>query len=171
MQESNLNSFNNNNNDNDTSRSIINKENQKIYKLSFRKKNLSDNSPELAKLSELNPDNILLLNLSHNNLTFLPENLLTLKNLISLDLRKNAFKDMNNIIDFISKYKYLTDLKIDFSSSSQVQTLLKKIPNLLFINNKSTEEYINPIDINKDILDEISIEKKLVKIYMNAFKI
>ena len=161
MQESNLSSFNNNNNDNDTSRSIINKENQKIYKLSFRKKNLSDNSPELAKLSELNPDNILLLNLSHNNLTFLPENLLTLKNLISLDLRKNAFKDMNNIIDFLSKYKYLTDLKIDFSSSSQVQTLLKKIPNLLFINNKSTEEYINPIDINKDILDEISIEKKL----------
>ena len=161
MQESNLSSFNNNNNDNDTSRSIINKENQKTYKLSFRKKNLSDNSPELAKLSELNPDNILLLNLSHNNLTFLPENLLTLKNLISLDLRKNAFKDMNNIIDFLSKYKYLTDLKIDFSSSSQVQTLLKKIPNLLFINNKSTEEYINPIDINKDILDEISIEKKL----------
>ena len=161
MQESNLSSFNNNNNDNDTSRSIINKENQKIYKLSLRKKNLSDNSPELAKLSELNPDNILLLNLSHNNLTFLPENLLTLKNLISLDLRKNAFKDMNNIIDFLSKYKYLTDLKIDFSSSSQVQTLLKKIPNLLFINNKSTEEYINPIDINKDILDEISIEKKL----------
>ena len=161
MQESNLNSFNNNNNDNDTSRSIINKENQKIYKLSFRKKNLSDNSPELTKLSELNPDNILLLNLSHNNLTFLPENLLTLKNLISLDLRKNAFKDMNNIIDFLSKYKYLTDLKIDFSSSSQVQTLLKKIPNLLFINNKSTEEYINPIDINKDILEEISIEKQL----------
>jgi len=161
MQESNLSSFNNNSNDNDTSRSIINKENQKTYKLSFRKKNLSDNSPELAKLSELNPDNILLLNLSHNNLTFLPENLLTLKNLISLDLRKNAFKDINNIIDFISKYKYLTDLKIDFSSSSQVQTLLKKIPNLLFINNKSTEEYINPIDINKDILDEISIEKKL----------
>ena len=161
MQESNLSSFNNNNNDNDTSRSIINKENQKTYKLSFRKKNLSDNSPELAKLSELNPDNILLLNLSHNNLTFLPENLLTLKNLISLDLRKNAFKDMNNIIDFLSKYKYLTDLKIDFSSSSQVQTLLKKIPNLLFINNKSTEEYINPIDINKEILEEISIEKKL----------
>ena len=161
MQESNLSSFNNYNNDNDTSRSIINKENQKTYKLSFRKKNLSDNSPELSKLSELNPDNILLLNLSHNNLTFLPENLLTLKNLISLDLRKNAFKDMNNIIDFLSKYKYLTDLKIDFSSSSQVQTLLKKIPNLLFINNKSTEEYINPIDINKEILEEISIEKKL----------
>ena len=161
MQESNLSSFNNYNNDNDTSRSIINKENQKTYKLSFRKKNLSDNSPELAKLSELNPDNILLLNLSHNNLTFLPENLLTLKNLISLDLRKNAFKDMNNIIDFLSKYKYLTDLKIDFSSSSQVQTLLKQIPNLLFINNKSTEEYINPIDINKEILEEISIEKKL----------
>ena len=159
MQESTFSSFNNNENENSTTK--LNKEKQKTYKLLLRKKNLSDNSPELSKISESNPENILLLNLSHNNLTFLPDNFLSFKNLISLDLRKNAFKDINNIIDFLSQYKYLTDLKIDFSSSSQVQTLLNKIPSLLFINNKSTEEYINPIDINKDILDEISIEKKL----------
>ena len=159
MQESTFSSFNNNENENSTTK--LNKEKQKTYKLLLRKKNLSDNSPELSKISESNPENILLLNLSHNNLTFLPDNFLSFKNLISLDLRKNSFKDINNIIDFLSQYKYLTDLKIDFSSSSQVQTLLNKIPNLLFINNKSTEEYINPIDINKDILDEISIEKKL----------
>ena len=159
MQESTFSSFNNNENENSTTK--LNKEKQKTYKLLLRKKNLSDNSPELSKISESNPENILLLNLSHNNLTFLPDNFLSFKNLISLDLRKNSFKDINNIIDFLSQYKYLTDLKIDFSSSSQVQMLLNKIPNLLFINNKSTEEYINPIDINKDILDEISIEKKL----------
>ena len=157
MQESTFSSFNNNENENSTTK--LNKEKQKTYKLLLRKKNLSDNSPELSKISESNPENILLLNLSHNNLTFLPDNFLSFKNLISLDLRKNAFKDINNIIDFLSQYKYLTDLKIDFSSSSQVQMLLNKIPNLLFINNKSTEEYINPIDINKDILDEISKEK------------
>ena len=159
MQESTFSSFNNNENENSTTK--LNKEKQKTYKLLLRKKNLSDNSPELSKISESNPENILLLNLSHNNLTFLPDNFLSFKNLISLDLRKNSFKDINNIIDFLSQYKYLTDLKIDFSSSSQVQMLLNKIQNLLFINNKSTEEYINPIDINKDILDEISIEKKL----------
>ena len=161
MQESPFSSFNSNNIESETSTVKISKEKQKLYKLILRKKNLSDNSPEITKISELNPENIFLLNLSYNNLTFLPENLNSLKNIISLDLRKNSFKDMNKIIEFISQYKYLSDLKIDFSSSSQVQTLLNKIPNLLFINNKSTEEYIYPIDINKDILDKIAIEKKL----------
>ena len=161
MQESPLRNFNENNNESDTSAIKLNKDKLKIYKLNLRKNNLSDNSPELSKIPDSNSDNIILFNLSHNNLTFLPENLHSLKNIISLDLRKNAFKDINTIIDFISQYKYLTDLKIDFSNSSQVQTLLNKIPNLLFINHKSTEEYITPIDVSKDILDQIAIEKKL----------
>ena len=161
MQESPFNSFNINNNENDTSMVKLNNNKQKLYKLILRKNNLSDDSPEISKISELNPDNIYLLNLSYNNLTFLPENFHSLENIISLDLRKNNFKDMNKIIEFISQYKYLTDLKMDISSSSQVQTLLNKIPHLLYINNKSTEEYINPVDINKDILDQIAIEKKL----------
>ena len=161
MQESPFSSFNTNNNESDTSTLKLSKDKQKLYKLILRKKNLADNSPEITKTSELNPENIFLLNLSHNNLTYLPENFHSLKNIISLDLRKNSFKDMNKIIEFISKYKYLTEFKIDFSSSSQVQTLLNKNPNLLFINNKSTEEYINPIDVNKEILEQISIEKKL----------
>ena len=161
MQESPFNSFNINSNENDTSMVKLNNNKQKLYKLILRKNNLSDDSPEITKISELNPDNIYLLNLSYNNLTFLPENFHSLENIISLDLRKNNFKDMNKIIEFISQYKYLTDLKIDISSSSQVQTLLNKIPHLLYINNKSTEEYINPVDINKDILEQIAIEKKL----------
>ena len=160
MKESSLSSFNNNN-ESDTSTNRLVKEKQKIYRLNLGRKNLSDNSPEIVNISDSNPENILLCNLSHNNLTFLPDNFHLLKNIISLDLRKNPFKDMNKIIEFISQYKYLTDLKIDFSNSSQVQILLNKIQNLLYINNKSTEEYITPIDINKDILEQIAIEKKL----------
>ena len=159
MQDSTYTSFNNN--ESETSTNKISKDKQKQYKLNFHKKNLKDTSPELTKISELNNDNILLCNLSHKNLTVFPEKLNTLKSLISLDIRKNAFKDINKVIESLSSYKYLTDLKIDFSSSSQVQILLNKIPNLLFINGKSTEEYINPIDINKEIIDEIAIEKKL----------
>ena len=160
MKESSLSSFNNNN-ESDTSTNRLVKEKQKIYRLNLCRKNLSDNSPEIVNISDSNSENILLCNLSHNNLTFLPDNFHLLKNIISLDLRKNPFKDMNKIIEFISQYKYLTDLKIDFSNSSQVQILLNKIQNLLYINNKSTEEYITPIDINKDILEQIAIEKKL----------
>jgi hypothetical protein len=133
---------------------------QKIRKLILRKKNLNDNSKEITEISENYPD-LLQLNLSYNNLTILPQNINILKNLISIDLRKNAFKDINKIINNLSKFQYLTDLKIDFSNSSQVQTLLNKIPNLLYINGKSTEEYITAVDVNKEYVDEISIEKKL----------
>ena len=133
---------------------------QKIRKLILRKKNLNDNSKEISDLSE-NYQDLLQLNLSSNNLTTLPQNITSLKNLLSIDLRKNQFKDINKIINILSKFRYLTDLKVDFTNSSQVQTLLSKIPNLLYINGISTEEYINSIDISKDFVEEIAIEKKL----------
>ena len=161
MQELTYNSFNNNIIECETPKNKSPREKQKTYKLILRKKNITETSPELINIPDINPESILLCNLSHNNLTVLPENLKLLKSLISLDIRKNSFKDINAIIEYISQYKYLTDLKIDFTSSSQVQTLLNKIPNLLFINSKSTEEYINPIDVQKDLLDAIAIEKKL----------
>ena len=161
MQDLTYNSFNNNINEPETPTNKTSREKQKNYKLILRKKNINDTSPEIMNISDINSDNILLCNISHNNLTILPENLKLLKNLISLDIRKNSFKDINTIIEYISQYKYLTDLKIDFTSSSQVQTLLNKVPNLLYINGKSTEEYITPIDVNKDLLDSIAIEKKL----------
>ena len=161
MQELTYNSFNNNIIECDTPKNKSPREKQKTYKLILRKKNITETSPELINIPDINPQSILLCNLSHNNLTVLPENFKLLKSLISLDIRKNSFKDINAIIEYISQYKYLTDLKIDFTSSSQVQTLLNKIPNLLFINSKSTEEYINPIDVQKDLLDAIAIEKKL----------
>ena len=159
MQDSAYSSFNNN--ESDTSLIKQGKEKSKIYKLILSKKKLTENSPEISNISKENSENILLCNLCQNNLTTLPENLKSLQNLISLDLRKNNFKDINEIIEFVSQYKYLSDLKLDFSNSSQVQTLLNKIHNLLYINGKSTEEYITPIDINKNIVDEIAIEKKL----------
>jgi len=159
MQDSAYSSFNNN--ESDTSLIKQGKEKSKIYKLILRKKKLTENSPEISNISKENSENILLCNLCQNNLTTLPENLKSLQNLISLDLRKNNIKDINEIIEFVSQYKYLSDLKLDFSNSSQVQTLLNKIHNLLYINGKSTEEYITPIDINKNIVDEIAIEKKL----------
>ena len=132
----------------------------KTRKLILRKKNLTDNSKEFTDIFDNYPD-LLHLNLSYNNLTDLPQSFNNIKNLISLDLRKNLFKDINKVINVLSQFQFLTDLKIDFSSSTQVQTLLNKSPNLLFVNGKSTVNYIPPIDVNKNLVDEISIEKKL----------
>ena len=134
----------------------------KIRKLNYRKNNLNNDSKEVVELSDMKYPDLLKLSLSYNNLTELPKNIFSLKNLISLDLRKNNFKDVNSIIDNIStSLKYITELKIDFNNSSQIQNLLSKIPNLLYINGKNTSNYISSIDVNKNILEQIDMQKKL----------
>ena len=134
----------------------------KTRKLNYRKNNLNNDSREIIELSDTKYPDLLKLCLSYNNLTELPKNFFSLKNLISLDLRKNNFKDINSIIDNIStSLKYITELKIDFNNSSQIQSLLSKIPNLLYINGKNTSNYISSIDVNKNILEEIDMQKKL----------
>ena len=99
MQELTYNSFNNNIIECDTPKNKSPREKQKTYKLILRKKNITETSSELINIPDINPESILLCNLSHNNLTVLPENLKLLKSLISLDIRKNSFKDINAIID------------------------------------------------------------------------
>ena len=134
----------------------------KIRKLNYRKNNLNNDSKEIVELSDMKYPDLLKLSLSYNNLTELPKNIFSLKNLISLDLRKNNFKDVNSIIDNVStSLKYITELKIDFNNSSQIQNLLSKIPNLLYINGKNTSNYISSIDVNKNILEQIDMQKKL----------
>ena len=61
-------------------------------------RDLNNNSKEILNI---NNSEIIILNLSYNNLTFFPDNLLKLENLISLDIRKNKFE---NIDDLIKKY-------------------------------------------------------------------
>ena len=140
----------------------------KIKKLSLKKKNLNDDSKVINELADTNPY-LLYLNLSSNNLTEVPISILPLSSLITLDMRKNPLKDINQVIDTLANFKYLTDLKIDFSNSSQVQTTLNKIPYLLRINGKSTEDYITLIDINKEVLDKIDINNLSTKEFNDLF--
>ena len=48
----------------------------------------------MVELSSKYP-NLIHLNLSHNNLTEFPSSLLKCENIISLDIRKNNFEDVN----------------------------------------------------------------------------
>lgn len=54
---------------------------------------LDNSAPEIRDITNRSPD-LLLLNLSHNNLTELPSSFQELSNLISLDLRKNNFSNV-----------------------------------------------------------------------------
>ena len=128
-------------------------------------RDLNNNSKEILNI---NNSEIIILNLSYNNLTFFPDNLLKLENLISLDIRKNKFENIDDLIKKISEFKYLSELKFDFSSINQVENLLLKSPQIIFINGKNTKDFINNINLNEEEIEKISLEKSL-QIYNNIF--
>ena len=121
-------------------------------------RDLNNNSKEILNI---NNSEIIILNLSYNNLTFFPDNLLKLENLISLDIRKNKFENIDDLIKKISGFKYLSELKFDFSSINQVENLLLKSPQIIFINGKNTKDFINNINLNEEEIEKISLEKSL----------
>ena len=128
-------------------------------------RDLNNNSKEILNI---NNSEIIILNLSYNNLTFFPDNLLKLENLISLDIRKNKFENIDDLIKKISEFKYLSELKFDFSSINQVENLLLKSPQIIFINGKNTKDFINNINLNEEEIEKISLEQSL-QIYNNIF--
>ena len=62
----------------------------KIRKLNYRKNNLNNDSKEVVELSDMKYPDLLKLSLSYNNLTELPKNIFSLKNLIYYRI-KNRF--------------------------------------------------------------------------------
>ncbi len=66
-----------------------------MSKLDLSNKNISDKDDIFFNIK--NPENLLFIDLSNNNLSFLPKNLSIFKNLQYLDLRDNSFVDYQNI--------------------------------------------------------------------------
>ena len=129
--------------------------------INYRKQGLTDNSPELNELHIKHP-NVVAINLSYNSLTEFPMTLLQCHNILTLDIRKNNFSNINDVIHKIKQLHNLAEIKIDLTSSEQVQELLQDAQQILIINGKSTREFINHnIDIDNTILDDISLNKSL----------
>ena len=94
--------------------------------------------------------------------------MLKFENLISLDIRKNKFENIDDLIEKISKFKYLSELKFDFTSPNQIQNLLLKSPQIILINGKSTIDYVNNLEITEEQINNVSL-KKFLPIYNNIF--
>ena len=129
------------------------------------------------------------LNLSNTNLTSLPKNLSSFKNLISLDISNNPIIDVK-IIKIYMKFQFekigkslstlpkLKELRIDLPTIENVKTILSNLPNLQILNDKSIQpnlfnQSINnllcDIDLDENQVNEANLEMEIPQYNVNLF--
>ena len=125
-------------------------------------KNINDSQNIFFSFKE--PSKIIILNLSNNNLTKIPDNLNHLKNLEKLDLINNPFEDYELIGRSLSTLPKLIELKIDLTTQENAFLILSQLPNLLLLNGKSTnddDDDKNQIDLNDTETDKSSFTNEI----------
>ena len=125
-------------------------------------KNIKDSQNIFFSFKE--PSLIVNLDLSNNNLTKVPDNLSHLTNLEKLDLINNPFEDYESIGRALSTLPKLVELKIDLTTQENAFLILSQLPNLLFLNGKSTndeDDDKNQIDLNDTETDKSSFTNEI----------
>ena len=100
-------------------------------------------------------------NINNCNLKSFPKELMELKKISILDIRNNNFNNFEVLVESLTIYNNLTDLKIDLINQNQVLLILNQIPKLILLNGKSTKDIISIIDIEQKDIEDISLENEL----------
>jgi hypothetical protein len=103
--------------------------------LNLSNKNITDDANIFKEIISSYP-NILSLDLSDNQLTFLPEDLSLLSKLQFLDIQRNSFIDFNKLVDALTTLPSLVNLNINLKDQEQVELIFQKLPNLEVLNEK-----------------------------------
>ena len=111
--------------------------------------NLSKNYSELTEL-----------NISNCNLKSFPKELMELKKISILDITNNDFNNFEVLVESLTIFNNLTDLKIDLINQNQVLLILNQIPTLILLNGKSTKDTISIIDIEQKDIEDLSLENE-----------
>ena len=125
-------------------------------------KNITDSQNIFSSFIE--PSKIISLNLSNNKITKLPESLSFLTNLKYLCLLNNPLEDYESIGRSLATLPKLTELKLDLTTQEHAYLILSQLPNLLFLNGKSTsddDEDKNQIDLNETETDKSSLKSEI----------
>ncbi len=110
-----------------------------IINLNLQNKGLTINSSIFSEIPLKYP-NLIELDLSDNNLTNIPKELIGLQNLSILDIRSNPFENFEEIVNVLTLFPNLVDLKINLTNEEQVKLILEKLSGLEILNEKSTKE-------------------------------
>ena len=111
--------------------------------------NLSKNYSELTEL-----------NISNCNLKSFPKELMELKKISILDITNNDFNNFEVLVESLTIFNNLTDLKIDLINQNQVLLILNQIPTWILLNGKSTKDTISIIDIEQKDIEDLSLENE-----------
>ena len=126
-------------------------------------KNITDSQNIFSSFIE--PSKIVSLNLSNNKITKLPEDLSFLINLKYLSLLNNPLENYELIGRSLSTMPKLTELKLDLTTQEHAYLILSQLPNLLFLNGKSTSDDElddkNQIDLNDTETDKSSLKSEI----------
>ena len=126
-------------------------------------KNITDSQNIFSSFIE--PSKIVSLNLSNNKITKLPEDLSFLTNLKYLSLLNNPLENYELIGRSLSTMPKLTELKLDLTTQEHAYLILSQLPNLLFLNGKSTSDDElddkNQIDLNDTETDKSSLKSEI----------
>ena len=125
-------------------------------------KNITDSENIFSSFIE--PSKIVSLDLSNNKITKLPDNLSYLTNLKYLSLLSNPLEDYEGIGKSLSTLPKLTELKLDLTTQENAYLILSQLPDLLFLNGKSTsddDDEKNQIDLNDTETDKSSLKSEI----------
>ena len=126
-------------------------------------KNITDSQNIFSSFIE--PTKIVSLDLSNNKITKLPSDLCYLTNLKYLSLLNNPLDDYQSIGKSLSTLPKLEELKLDLTTQEHAYLILSQLPNLLYLNGKSTsdddEEDKNGIDLNDTETDKSSLKSEI----------
>ena len=126
-------------------------------------KNITDSENIFSSFIE--PSKILSLDLSNNKITKLPTNLSYLTNLKYLSLLNNPLEDYQSIGKSLSTLPKLVELKLDLTTQENAYLILSQLPNLLFLNGKSTsddeDDNKNQIDLNDTETHKSSLKNEI----------
>ena len=117
--------------------------------LNLSNKNITDEANIFKELISSYP-NIINLDLSDNQLTFLPEDLSSLSKLQFLDVQRNPFSDFNKLVDALTTLPSLINLNINLKDQEQVELIFQKLPNLEVLNEKKIKEQLKQINDNEN---------------------
>ena len=127
-------------------------------------KNITDSENIFSSFIE--PSKIFSLDLSNNKITKLPTNLSYLTNLKYLSLLNNPLEDYQSIGKSLSTLPKLVELKLDLTTQENAYLILSQLPNLLFLNGKSTsdddeDDNKNQVDLNDTETDKSSLKSEI----------
>ena len=133
--------------------------------LNLSNKNITDDANVFKEIISSYP-NVQNLNLSDNQLTYIPSDLSLLKKLKFLDIQRNPFSDFNKLVEALTSLPNLINLNINLKDKDEVELIFQKLPNLEVLNEKKIKEQLNEEEnnninnnINNNMNNNINIER------------